>query len=512
MGSLAAGDAPQAHRTRIFISYKSKAETDERLALMLVNALSHRYNVFIDRFITPAETWAKRIEREVRECDWLIIVLSQASCRSEMVKGEIELARDQQALSDGRPRILPIRAGFHDALPYPLNAYLNHIQHAFWEEGQDAELVRLVTGVIEGKLDAQPGPSAPGPVAASGPVPPHHCAPLRPPGGTTDASDPCYVIRESERKALDVMTHGGQTIVIKGPRQTGKSSLLNHLAAFSLDKGGRLALVDLQLFDRAARESPEGFFREFGRAIASSLSLPEPDSTVCNASHLTNYFERQVLHSASSRFLLAIDEADRIFGTSFQFDFFAMLRIWHNQRADPRRERKAIWMRLDLALVTATEPYMFIDSPNQSPFNVGQVIRLEDFSQDQVCELNRLHAAPLEPGRIARLCEILGGHPYLIRRALYEISQAPHDVTPEALLALALEDQGPFRDHLRHHWLNLERQPQLAESLREIALGRDCDDEDAFYRLESAGLVKRQQGRVVPRCLLYGEYFRTRLR
>ena len=144
--------------------------------------------------------------------------------------------------------------------------------------------------------------------------------------------------------------------------------------------------------------------------------------------------------------------------------------------------------------------------------SVGEVVRLEDFSPEQVSGLNRLHADPLDGGQVSRLCEILGGHPYLIRRALYEIARSPKEITPDLLLAWALEDQGPFRDHLRHHWLNLERQPRLIEPLREIALGRPCDDENAFYRLESAGLVRRLHGHVVPRCLLYGEYFRTRLR
>jgi hypothetical protein len=514
MSSLTVGATAGIQKARVFISYKSKADPDERLALMLVDVLQQRqHSVFIDRFIGPAEFWATRIEREVRECEWLIVLLSESSCQSEMVKGEIELARDEQSHTGGRPRILPVRAAYRGALPYPLGSYLDHIQHAFWDQGQEfSELARIVTDAIEGRISPPSVPPVPpGPPAA--PHPPPHSARLRPPGGTTDSTDPCYVVRESERKAMEVLTHGGQTIVIKGPRQTGKSSLLNQLATCGLEKGSRLSLVDLQLFDRSARENAECFFREFGRAIARSLDLPDPENS-CTASpfQLTSYFERQVLNLADTPFLLAIDEADRIFGASFQFDFFAMLRIWHNNRADPRRDRKAIWMRLDLAIVSATEPYMFIDTPNQSPFNVGEVVRLEDFTQEQVVELNRLHGEPLTADRIPRLCEILGGQPYLIRRALFEIAQVPAKTSPELLLSWALEDKGPFRDHLRHHWLNLERQPRLAESLREIVFGRPCDEESAFYRLESAGLVKRERGRIVPRCLLYGEYFRTRLR
>ena len=52
--------------------------------------------------------------------------------------------------------------------------------------------------------------------------------------------------------------------------------------------------------------------------------------------------------------------------------FFSMLRSWHNNRA-----RGGDSTRLNLALVTSTEPYQFIADLNQSPFNVGQVVELD---------------------------------------------------------------------------------------------------------------------------------------
>ena len=68
--------------------------------------------------------------------------------------------------------------------------------------------------------------------------------------------------------------------------------------------------------------------------------------------------------------------------------FFSMLRGWHNKRALPTTK---VWKRLDLALVTATEPYHLIANLNQSPFNVGEVITLADFTAEQVAGLNRKH-------------------------------------------------------------------------------------------------------------------------
>ena len=42
--------------------------------------------------------------------------------------------------------------------------------------------------------------------------------------------------------------------------------------------------------------------------------------------------------------------------------------------------------------------------------------------------------------------------------------------------------------------------------------GRALNDELAIYRLQAVGLVRREGQKVTPRCDLYGEFFRDRLR
>jgi hypothetical protein len=510
--SLAQQPAAMPRRPRVFLSY-SHADPDESVVRALADALGQSYDIFFDQMITPSEIWAKRIEREVRASDWLIVLLSKCSCESEMVLGEIELARDEASRSGGRPRILPVRVAFDSPLPYPLGPYLNQIQHACWDRktgmgGLMEQVLATLSGVRSPGADVH---SAPGRESAGRPLP---SAPLRPPGGTADASDPFYIERRSERTAVRLISMRGQTIIIKGPRQTGKSSLLNRLASRAMESGKRLALLDLQLFDQATRNDPNLFFRQFGRAIADALELSPPEEPGGQAGayilNCTSFVDRLVLQVLDTPVLLAIDEADRVFGSPFQMDFFAMLRSWHNLRAHPgKRDR---WGRLDLALVSATEPYMFIDSETQSPFNVGEVLRLEDFSLEQLGILCEMHGHLSSPGDVERLYEFFGGHPYLTRRALYEVAQGEGNTTLDFLFAQALDDRGPLRDHLRHYCLGLERYPKLAEAFFHILQDGSCEDDTVFYRLEGAGLVKRDRGRVVPRCLLYARYFHTHLR
>src|SRR5262249_708413 len=152
--------------------------------------------------------------------------------------------------------------------------------------------------------------------------------------------------------------------------------------------------------------------------------------------------------------LLAMDEVETIFTAPFRSDFFAMLRTWHNNRATT-----PIWKNLDLALVTSTEPYQLIDNLNQSPFNVGTVVELSDFTEQPVAAPNRRHGSPLSMNDERRVRALVGGHPYLVRRALYLVASG--EFTADVLVASASDERGPFGDHLRYHRFQLWDQPEL---------------------------------------------------
>ncbi len=92
--------------------------------------------MFIDRRLTVGQAWAEEIEKQVRQSDYLIVFITAESSRSEMVRGEIEIAR-HHAATNSFPRILPVRLAFDGPLPYPLNAYLDKIQYAVWSGASD---------------------------------------------------------------------------------------------------------------------------------------------------------------------------------------------------------------------------------------------------------------------------------------------------------------------------------------------------------------------------------------
>jgi len=501
---------------KVFISYKRNVEPDEPLALRVYEALREHCEVFIDQTLLVGTAWAERIQAELETCDYLIPLLSEHSVHSEMVETEIRTAHRLGKEGAGKPGILPIRVAYREPFEYPLSAYLDRINWAFWESEADTEplIEELLAAIAGGELSIAGGTAKSEIIRPAKPIdlprPRPSASPIRLelPNGTMDPESRFYIEREGDVLCQADIARQGVTITIKAPRQVGKSSLLVRTMARAAAAGKAVIFLDFQLFDRATLESPEAFFRTFCNWITDELDLADETDRFWEPKlgcvlRCTRYFKRHVLQKAGGSLVLAMDEVDRMFDCSFRSDFFGMLRSWHNSRR-PGNE----WKRLDLALIISTEPYLLIDDLNQSPFNVGQVIELDDFTPDQVRDLNARHGYPFSEAELTRLMALIGGHPYLVRRALYLVASGQMDA--EAFLANATRDDGPFGDHLRRHLFRFRDKPDLRQAMAQILAHNTCPDDLLFFRLRGAGLARRAGSAVVPRYGLYTTYFRER--
>jgi AAA-like domain/TIR domain/CHAT domain len=502
-------------RSRLFISYKRGVEPDEPVAREIFQALQQDHEVFIDQTMPVGTLWAERIEAEIRRSDFLITVLSAESVHSEMVRGEIELAH-QLCQTQSKPRILPIRLGYRKPFAYPLSEYLNGINWAFWESAADtdrliAELRQAIAGqpLSIGTEDSKRElTDAADPVAAGFPFPAAQV--LEPPEGTMDAESDFYVVRSEDERAIAAIRGKGATITIKAPRQMGKSSLLIRIVDAAMKAEKQVVFLDFQLLDQMTLADADAFFRQFCHEVTNQLELENRveeywQRQVSQVQRCTDYLQ-YVLKQLQSPLLLAMDEVDRMFDTTFGSDFFSMLRSWHNKRALPMTR---VWKNLDLALVTATEPYHLIANLNQSPFNVGEVMTLADFTAEQVAELNRKHGDRFSARQAQQLMDLLSGHPYLVRKALYAVASG--QLTVEELFAQAIDDRGVFGDHLRYHLFRITDRQDLLEGLRQVIRQQRCSDQRVLRLLSAAGLVYRDEQAVRSRCRLYAAYFGERL-
>jgi serine/threonine-protein kinase len=147
---------------------------------------------------------------------------------------------------------------------------------------------------------------------------------------------------------------------------------------------------------------------------------------------------------------------------------------------------------------------------NQSPFNVGLPIELPEFDADQIEELAQRHGLSLNASQVEQLMAMVGGHPYLVRVALY--GMARKDTTLEELLKIAPTDAGLFGDHLRRHWWNLKQHPELAVAIKQIVATTNLVQLEPIqaFKLNSMGLVCLENNYVRLRFNLYYQYFRDR--
>ena len=108
---------------------------------------------------------------------------------------------------------------------------------------------------------------------------------------------------------------------------------------------------------------------------------------------------------------------------------------------------------------------------------------------------------------------MVGGHPYLIRLALYHIAQ--QDLTLAQLLQSAPTDAGIFGEHLRRHLWNLQQHPELAKAFEQVIMSENPVALKSIlaFKLNGMGLVNLQGNDVVLRHeSLYRPYFHSRLR
>jgi hypothetical protein len=158
-------------------------------------------------------------------------------------------------------------------------------------------------------------------------------------------------------------------------------------------------------------------------------------------------------------------------------------------------------------MVISTQPYLLIDDINQSPFNVGTRIELRDFTAEQVQDLNDRHGTPLNEAELVEMMKLLGGHPYLVRQALYTL--VDEEMTWRDLEEIAITELSPFNQHLRQYLYYLRDRPQFTHAFTSILTTQSCPDEMALTRLISAGLIQQDEGGLCRcRCQLYELYFR----
>jgi DNA-binding winged helix-turn-helix (wHTH) protein len=333
------------------------------------------------------------------------------------------------------------------------------------------------------------------------------------PGGAMPLDSRYYIARRADEEFHEAIARRYSIVLVKGPRQIGKTSLLARGLDRARGRGATVVSTDIQKIPKSAIESAEKLTLTLAEMISAQLeSSVQPlqiwNDRLSGSNNLERYLREAMRADPATPLVWGLDEVDRLFNYDYASEIFGLLRSWHNMRA---LEPAGPWRRLTLAWAYATESHLFITDLNQSPFNVGLQLTLEDFTTDQVAELNRRCAEPLRDDyEIGRFYKLVGGHPYLAHRGLYEMGE--RGIGLAEVEARAMHNEGVFGNHLRRLLVSLERNEALCDALRGFLRGETGLTRTSFYHLRTAGVLagdSLKEARL--RCDLYENYLKTNL-
>ncbi|MCU0546432.1 MAG: AAA-like domain-containing protein [Oscillatoriaceae cyanobacterium Prado104] len=329
------------------------------------------------------------------------------------------------------------------------------------------------------------------------------------PEGSVALDSPFYIERSSiDALCSETVVKPGSLIRIKAPEMMGKTSLMTRILARASAENYHAVYLDLSAADRAILTNLDKFLRWLCLMVSRQLKLENKlneywDTDILGSNdNCTVYFEEYLLAATANPLVLGLDEVDRIFPyTEVVEDFLGMLRSWHE-----KAKISDIWQKLRLVMAHSTEVYIPLDM-NQSPFNAGVPVELLEFDSQQIQYLAGVHGLDWSDGQLRELISAIGGHPYLVRLAMYEVSCGNISLTQ--LLENAASESGIYSSHLRKHLEILQHNPALALALKKVVNSAEPVELDSMqiYKLHSMGIVRRQNNYVIPRCNLYREYF-----
>jgi hypothetical protein len=494
--AAAAGSRKPVTAPRIVLLYKRNLQPDEAILHTLEEQFSLQgYEVFVDRHLKIGVEWAQAIEDTIRAADAVVAIVSPKALQSEMLEYELETAHDQHQQT-GQPIILPVSIGLPERIEGTIGAIINPLNQFLYHGPEDDQrlLVELLSAIQE-------------------PLKPRlEEVPLEPVGGAVPPDSPFYVQRSCDWEFLQALQQQESILLIKGARQIGKTSLQAQGVKKARELGWRCGLTDFQKLNSSQIAAEEIFYKLLAAALARQLKFPydfQNEWTDLFGANLNmENFLRELLDAAEEPLVWFLDEVDKLFAAPFASDFFGLVRSWHNSRST---EPDGPWHKLTVVIAYATEAHLFIQDLNQSPFNVGRRLELEDFNRQQVVDLNGRYGSPLRTYQeVEALQELIGGHPYLTRQALDVLATGKLDLA--SLLEQADQEEGPFGDHLKRTLAGVSRLPAVLDYVKTVLAGSARASQEAYYRLYSAGVVQQERdGRIDFRCPLYRRYLQKHL-
>jgi Flp pilus assembly protein TadB len=339
-------------------------------------------------------------------------------------------------------------------------------------------------------------------------------------GGTLQPGRGIYIKRPADDEVYD-LCHTGEYLCILTARQRGKSSLMVNAVERLAEDNIRCAIVNLE--ELGVLISPKEWYLNIVDIIAEQLELQtdvlrwwEEREHQPESKRMLEFFQKVLLEEIQERVVVFIDEIDTTLKLAFTDDFFITIRSLYNQRG-----QKPVFQRLSFVLIGVATPSELIKDKERTPYNIGKLIDLTDFTLEEAAPLAAGLVLPDDQAQqvVAWVLDWTGGHPYLSQRLLKELA-AQTDGIPDRAQIDEVVSRLFLNPHSSDHNIKMvserldPRKIGTESGLRlyyRILSGRKVmDDEESAKdkeHLKLSGIVKVADGQLVIRNRIYAEVF-----
>lgn len=304
----------------------------------------------------------------------------------------------------------------------------------------------------------------------------------------------------------------GDYIRIKGSKSMGKTCLLDQIIKYAETQEYLTIKLDFNEPEKDVFNNLKSFYTWFCNKIIRRLDIQQCDSFIAYVDYnkdpsinanTTYYFEDYILHNRDNqpKIVLAIDNVDRLFTFSnIVNDVCGLWRSWYD-------EHNGIIRNSMIMIIThSTMEYPNFNIESSPLFGIGHTVNLSDWQPSQVKSITQQYNLDLSAGDIEQLMSLIGGHPYLVRKAIEYLHKTSTNVA--MLLEIATNEDSPFSSYLDQVLQHLEILPELCIIYKEIIQGSlSILDRDSKFYLDSMGLIKITDNQILPKYPLYQNYF-----
>lgn len=325
--------------------------------------------------------------------------------------------------------------------------------------------------------------------------------------GQVSLDSPFYIQQDLSLDPYQEILKEGTLLRIIAPSKRGKTSLMARIINHGQTQGYYTVRLSLLRAGTSIFSSEEKFMRWFCVSVTQQLQLESKLDEYCNKDmgsllNCTHYFQDYLLAEINNPLILAIDEINQLFEyPELARNFLSLLGSWHQETKDI-----AVWQKLRIIVVHTTDLNIPL-ALNKSLFNVGSMIELPTFTEEEVIDLAQRYGLILPASKLQQVLELTGGFPYLIRLIFDHC--VSHNLAVKKVLENTISETRIFHEHMHEQFWLLRQHAHLVDAFKKVLAAKvpiELEVESAL-KLKSLGLVKMQGIKVTVSCSLYRDYF-----